>query len=90
MAALGEHPRLARMVLTSARLSCEPLGCMLAALISEGDFLRNAGDVTADVAPRLRMLLDPGSRPGECVNIHEYFARRLFLGRGAIGSRQSR
>lgn len=65
MAALGEHPRLARMVLTSARLSCEPLGCMLAALISEGDFLRNAGGGTADVAPRLRMLLDPGSRPGE-------------------------
>lgn len=67
MAALGEHPRLARMVLTSARLSCEPLGCMLAALISEGDFLRNSWDVTADVAPRLCMLLDSGSRPGERV-----------------------
>ncbi len=65
MAALGEHPRLARMVLTSARLRCEPLGCMLAALISEGDFLRGpTSAATANVWPRVRILLDPAGSPG--------------------------
>lgn len=64
MAALGEHPRLARLVLTSAALGCEALGCMLAALVSEGDFLRGSAS-TADVKARLRMLIDPTGNPGE-------------------------
>ena len=64
MAALGEHPRLARLALTSAALGCEALGCMLAALISEGDFLRGPSG-TADVRARLRILIDPSANPGQ-------------------------
>ncbi|BDA51196.1 probable pre-mRNA-splicing factor ATP-dependent RNA helica at N-terminal half [Coccomyxa sp. Obi] len=63
MAALGEHPRLARLVLTSAALGCELLGCLLAALISEGDFLRGSSAGTADVRARLRILVDPTGNP---------------------------
>lgn len=63
MAGLGEHPRLARLVLAAERLGAAPLGCMLASLLSEGDFLRNAA-ATADVRARLRMVLDPAGSPG--------------------------
>jgi len=50
--------------LASAALGCEALGCMLAALISEGDFVR-ASAGTADVKARLRILIDPTGNPGE-------------------------
>jgi len=55
MAALGVHPRLAHLVLRAAGLGLTPLGCAIAALLSERDPLRSQ---TGPADPDLRSRLD--------------------------------
>jgi len=55
MAALGAHPRLAHLVLRAAGLGLAPLGCAIAALLSERDPLRSR---TGPADPDLRSRLD--------------------------------
>lgn len=64
MAALGEHPRLAHMLLTSERLGWCQLGCLLAALISDGDIMRSDATTGADIRLRMRAVLDGLYRAG--------------------------
>lgn len=57
MAELGLHPRLAHLVLFSRQRGCEAQGTLLAALLSEGDFVRRDGDfLSCDIDWRLRLL----------------------------------
>ncbi|MGD9703879.1 MAG: ATP-dependent helicase HrpB [Acidimicrobiia bacterium] len=60
------HPRLARMVAVSAESAGETdaiLACALAALLEERDVLRGRPDeVPTDIALRLALLADPGTR----------------------------
>lgn len=57
MAALGMHPRLAHLVLRSAGLGLAPLGCAIAALLSERDALRSwSGPADPDLRGRLDAL----------------------------------
>ena len=57
MAELGLHPRLAHLVLYSRERGCDAQGALLAALLSEGDFVRREGDtLSCDLDWRLRLL----------------------------------
>ncbi len=58
MAALGVHPRLARLLLKAQEVGQEGVGCDLAALLSERDPLRVAGESSpgADIEQRLHLL----------------------------------
>jgi ATP-dependent RNA helicase HrpB len=57
MAALGMHPRLAHLVLRSAGLGLEWLGCTIAALLSERDPLRSrSGPSDPDLRSRIDAL----------------------------------
>ena len=65
MAALGEHPRLAAMLLKARALGVAYLGAALAALFSEGDTLPRRACDGADVSVRLAaLLLQPLLPPG--------------------------
>jgi HrpA-like RNA helicase len=58
MAALGEHPRLARMALAAADAGVGAAGCLVAAALGERDVLREgARQAGADLALRLRAIL---------------------------------
>ncbi len=64
MAALGAHPRLARMLLASRGMDATATACALAALLGERDPLRGERDV--DLRRRLALLAAaqaPASRP---------------------------
>jgi ATP-dependent helicase HrpB len=63
MATFGEHPRLAHMLLASEALGCLQLGCLLAALVSNGDIMRS-GSASADITLRLRALISDISGQG--------------------------
>ena len=62
MAGLGLHPRLAHLLLRARALGAEPLGCALAALLSERDPL-NPQEAGADLGHRLDWLQQPGRDP---------------------------
>ncbi len=61
MAALGAHPRLARMLLASQETDTAATACALAALLGERDPLR--GEREVDLRLRLTWLAGPGSSP---------------------------
>ncbi len=50
LAGLGVHPRLGRMILAGAEAGHLRAACQLAALLSEGDFLRRGTDLDARLA----------------------------------------
>ena len=54
MAALGMHPRLARMLLLAETLSVPALGATLSALLEERDIVEDGG---ADIWLRLKALV---------------------------------
>jgi ATP-dependent helicase HrpB len=62
MAALGVHPRLARLLLRARAMGAEELGCALAALLSERDPLQ-ASAAGCDLMCRLDWLRAPGRDP---------------------------
>ena len=62
MAALGVHPRLARLLLRARAVGAEELGCALAALLSERDPLQ-ASAAGCDLMRRLDWLRAPGRDP---------------------------
>ena len=66
MAAMGVHPRLARLLLRATALGAEELGCALAALLSERDPLQ-ASDAGCDLMRRVDWLRrdsrDPRRQP---------------------------
>jgi len=58
MAALGEHPRLARMALAAADAGAGAAGCLVAAVLGERDVLREgARQAGANLTLRLRAIL---------------------------------
>ncbi|MCL6459194.1 MAG: ATP-dependent helicase HrpB [Gorillibacterium sp.] len=64
MAALGLHPRLARMLLEAARRGMGALACELAALLGERDLLRSVpGGAALDADLRVRVKLLRGGSP---------------------------
>jgi ATP-dependent helicase HrpB len=65
MAALGIHPRLARMILAGRRTGCGLEAVRLAVLLENRDLLAGAGPAAdADLEPRLGLLAgDDGRRP---------------------------
>lgn len=63
MAALPVHPRIAHMLVTSRALGAGPLGCDVAAMLEERDFLRGSGGpADADIGIRTDLLRSPASR----------------------------
>lgn len=63
MARLPLHPRLARMVHGANEMQLGAIGCVLAALLEDRDILRGRpGDVSADLADRIELILDRGRR----------------------------
>jgi ATP-dependent helicase HrpB len=63
MAELPLHPRLARMVVGAVAAGRGGTACALAALLEDRDVLRSRPDeIEADVAVRLRLLLDRNAR----------------------------
>ena len=61
MVKLPLHPRLAHMVLEAQRLKLEHLGCELAVILSERDFVKaQPGDRNIDLQVRLDALHHPG------------------------------
>ena len=54
------HPRLAHMIASAEALHAAPLGCAIAAILSERDFLRASCD--SDLKRRLLFLLPDASR----------------------------
>jgi ATP-dependent helicase HrpB len=62
MAELSVHPRIAHMLITSKRMGAGALGCDVAAILEERDFLRGIGGVAdADIGLRLDLLRAPRS-----------------------------
>lgn len=55
IAGLGLHPRLAHMALKAKELGLGALGCELAAILGERDFLRAAGGAAGNADLRLRV-----------------------------------
>jgi ATP-dependent helicase HrpB len=64
MAELGLHPRLGRLVLHGRETGQLRAACLLAALLSEGDFVRSALEQQVDLDWRLQLLHD-GERSGD-------------------------
>ncbi|HRU04925.1 MAG TPA: ATP-dependent helicase HrpB, partial [Candidatus Brocadiia bacterium] len=63
MAELGLHPRLAHMALKAAEMGLAPLACVLAAVLSERDVLKDqAGYRDADLRLRVEALSGPAGR----------------------------
>ncbi len=60
------HPRLAHMIACAESLHAAPLGCALAAILSERDFLRAASD--SDLKRRLPFLLPDAPESGEGID----------------------
>lgn len=61
MAAYGKHPRIAHMLLRAISLGLGGLGCELAVLVGERDFVRYEGStVSADIRVRLEALRGRG------------------------------
>jgi len=56
MLALGTHPRLGHMLLSSIELGCVEQACLLATLLSEKDILNKSGQRRADISYRLEVL----------------------------------
>jgi ATP-dependent helicase HrpB len=96
MAALGLHPRLARMLLRGRALGLGSLACELAALLGERDLFRSAhGPSDVDLRLRVEALrrggrgLPPGTPPVDGAALHrvreeaERLRSRLGLRRGA-------
>lgn len=84
MAALPLHPRLAHMVLKGAEMGQGGLACDIAALLSEGDFLRfGPADRDVDLRPRLDIL--NGAKPPRNASL-----RQGMLSRVREGARQLR
>ncbi|MEN9540972.1 MAG: ATP-dependent helicase HrpB [Cyanobacteriota bacterium] len=78
MAALGVHPRLARMLLRARELGVAPLGCALAALLSERDPLRPE-EAGCDLMRRLDWLEAGGrdARRQQLRQLQEQLRRQL-------------
>ena len=78
MAALGVHPRLARMLLRARELGAAPLGCALAALLSERDPLRPE-EAGCDLMRRLDWLEAGGrdARRQQLRQLQEQLRRQL-------------
>ncbi len=63
MAALPVHPRIAHMLLWSSEMAVGALGCDIAAILEERDFLRGVGGPPdADIGIRLELLRAPTAR----------------------------
>ncbi len=63
MATLPVHPRIAHMLLESRRMGAGSLGCDIAAILAERDFVRgNGGPADADIGIRLELLHAPVRR----------------------------
>jgi ATP-dependent helicase HrpB len=63
MAALPVHPRIAHMLLASRSMGAGALGCDIAAMLSERDFVRGTnGPADADIGIRLELLRPSGTR----------------------------
>ncbi|MEO3944998.1 ATP-dependent helicase HrpB [Gorillibacterium sp. CAU 1737] len=92
MAALGLHPRLARLLLAAQRLGLGRVGCALAALLGERDPFRGgreAGSPEADLRPRVAAVLRARSGQGPLGRIAaeaERLARALGLPAGSASA----
>jgi ATP-dependent helicase HrpB len=65
MAALPLHPRLAHMALEAQRHGLGAEGCLLAAVLSERDFIQfPAGEYDSDLGLRLDLMADPAEGRG--------------------------
>ena len=63
MATLGMHPRLAHMTLRAKEMGDGPLACLIAALLSERDFLNTKGQSSdADIRTRLELMAAKSAR----------------------------
>ena len=73
MARLGEHPRLAAMLLQAQALGVAYIGCLLAALVSErGSVLPRESCQSADVSvPVAALLLQAQQPPGGGTPFHD-------------------
>jgi len=67
MAAIGKHPRIAHMLLRSARLGLEDLACDIAVLLGERDILRYSPSQapTTDIRARVETLRGYGTYSAE-------------------------
>ena len=91
MAALPVHPRLAHMMVRGLEIGLADAACALAALLSDRDFMRNAG---ADLRQRLEAT-ERGRAPGMMMEAKRQLSRRLAqaakelsLGKGGNESRK--
>lgn len=100
MAALGLHPRLARLVLAGVASGATETACLLAALLSEGDFLDQSSTARqgrgapaapwgCDIEARLQLLRsgmrsDSGTHGGRA-NVVIRLARQLVKRVGTLG-----
>ena len=76
MAALPVHPRIAHMLIKSQEMGAAALGCDIAAILEERDFLRGVGGpASADIETRLELLRSP--RPHSIVDGAEVDIDRL-------------
>eukprot|EP01025_Chloroclados_australasicus_P045756 TRINITY_DN50286_c1_g1_i1.p1 TRINITY_DN50286_c1_g1~~TRINITY_DN50286_c1_g1_i1.p1 ORF type:complete len:148 (-),score=20.44 TRINITY_DN50286_c1_g1_i1:84-527(-) len=57
----GVHPRLAHMLIRAADMGYGELGCMLAAVLNEGDIFRVTKTSSAEIELRIEALLDKKS-----------------------------
>ncbi|PKR56226.1 ATP-dependent helicase HrpB [Thalassospira marina] len=73
MASLPVHPRLAHMMVRGQELGLADAACALAALLSDRDFMRNAG---ADLRQRLEAM-ERGRAPGMMMEAKRQLSRRL-------------
>ncbi|MDB6062125.1 MAG: ATP-dependent helicase HrpB [Verrucomicrobiaceae bacterium] len=65
MAELGLHPRLGRLVLAGQAANQLREACLLAALLSEGDFVRGASEHQVDLDWRLQLLNNNDGKAGD-------------------------
>ncbi|TVQ49368.1 MAG: ATP-dependent helicase HrpB [Gammaproteobacteria bacterium] len=77
MAALGTHPRLARMLLASRDTDTVATACALAALLGERDPLR--GEREVDLRRRLAWLAGPGGPGMPQAPVHRTLRRAMAL-----------
>jgi ATP-dependent helicase HrpB len=85
MAALPVHPRVAHMLIASRAIGAGALGCDIAAILEERDFVRGInGPADADIAIRLDAMHAPTQRAGHGFEIDVSGARRVATESSAL------
>ena len=85
MAALPVHPRIAHMLITSVTIGAGTIGCDIAAILEERDFLRGiGGPADADLGIRLELLRSPSRLAVRGAEVDTALARRIATESAAL------